>query len=82
MGLGYRGNRGTKAKNPTILVPSLKPDNDKWCYKCKQYKSAETCFSGDASRWDKLTAICKECSNKIRVERRRKAKIDNMKIRA
>ena len=72
MGQGYCNSQSTKTKNFTILVPSLDPDNDKWCWKCGKYKSIETGFYGDASRWDGLAPVCKECDNIRRVEDRRK----------
>ena len=74
MGLGYRSNQRTKGESPTILVPSLAPDNDKWCYKCKKYKSIKDSFYGEASRWDGLKPICKECDNERRVQNRRAQK--------
>ena len=72
MGQGYCNSQSTKTKSPTILVPSLDPDNDKRCWKCGKYKSIETGFYGDASRWDGLAPVCKECDNIRRVEDRRK----------
>ena len=72
MGLGYRSNQRTKGESPTILVPSLAPDKDKRCWKCGKYKSIETGFYGDASRWDGLAPVCKECDNIRRVEAKRK----------
>ena len=74
MGQGHCNNQRTKAKSPTILVPSLAPDKDKRCWKCGKYKSIETGFYGDSSRGDGVAAICKECDDERRVQSRRAQK--------
>ena len=73
MELGYRTGQGTKAKNSEIIVPSLNFEDDKWCPTCKQYKLIKEFYS-DAGREGGIAYTCKECDNKRRMGRYRRAK--------
>ena len=73
MGLGYCSSQRATAKSSIILVPSLDGDNDKWCWKCQQYKDKSQFYS-DAGRPSGIKDECKQCDNKARAERFRKAK--------
>ena len=72
MGLGYSSSQSTEAKGPTILVPSLEPDTDKWCWGCGQYKDISMFYS-DASRGAGISYLCKPCDVKTR-RKNKKAK--------
>lgn len=41
----------------------------KWCYKCKEFLDAKSCFISDSSRYDGFSPICRECKNRINRER-------------
>ena len=71
MGLGHCNGQSPKAKSITILVPSLEPDDVRWCYACESYVATKY-FYGDAGRSTGRTSYCKACDNKQRVERERK----------
>ena len=73
MGLGYSNSRRTKAGSVVILVPSLDPDDDKWCWICKQYKSKSKFYS-DSTKSDGIAPKCKECDNRTRIERDQKTR--------
>ena len=73
MGLGYCSGKRAETESSVILVPSLDGDNDKWCWKCQQYKDISAFYS-DTTRYDGLKDVCKECDNKSRKKRYRKNK--------
>lgn len=73
MELGHCNGESPKAKSVAILVPSLEPDNDYWCPGCEQYKSMNN-FYPDAGRYPGITSTCKECDNKGRTARFRRAR--------
>ena len=78
MGQGHCSGQGSKAKSITILVPSLEPDDVRWCAACESYVATKE-FYGDVGRSVGYTTYCKACDNKHRAERRRKAKMKNEK---
>ena len=75
MGLGYCSSQRAEAEGTVILVPSLDEDDDKWCWKCRQYK-AKSEFYSDAHKPSGIKDICKECDNKGRLKRYHKSKPD------
>ena len=74
MGQGHCNRQSPKAEGITILVPSLEPDDVRWCAACNSYVATKD-FYMDAGRSTGRTSYCKSCDNKHRVARALKAKI-------
>ena len=75
MGSGYCSGQSSTAKSITILVPSLEPDDVRWCPGCESYVATKR-FYGAAGRSTGRGSYCKSCDNKHRVARRRKAQAE------